>query len=931
VTFIPRLGVTGGWTPDADASRVGAGAFVRMDNLTLDQTGVLALRLGSLVLNSFGATIDSLYTEVLSGVRYRFTAAGNLVYVNGQPLPYTHAAAPSGGDTPNIGAPGDDTLPPLFEGEGDVAFGGHLGQVLMARGSTRVKFDGETVRNWGVPMTGTAPTATETGTPDGHTLETGATGESPALVVNEDNGGGLTHANDHAGNANGAAVISTSAASGRAVVTKTFSTPQDLTTYDGGTAANDNDLFGIYFSTTTPENLISVQVQVDVNDGTFQTDYYAAVFPASLLTGDPPPDGGTSPEPPLPASLRLQGPDRARVQAALQPRHGGQPAGSVVKARGFTLLSMLRGSMQRTGATSGADWSTVKAVRVIITATSVLAGTFDTIRLTSSVVLGQYTWLYVLAYNSGDYVGLSAPSAASAPLSIQSSSVNVTIPADPNRDPQATDVWVYRFGGVMDGYYRTAAMPIAGTDALVVPDTMTDIDAMALNLPLQTDNLRPPLNIIDIEGPYYDRTFALTSDGFLWPSRQLNPDSFSAGQALRVAAPEETAYWVKRAFGGLYIGTSKDIYRLSGTGAEFPDGSIDFTKQPLNVDHPPVNDAVAQEGNLLVYVAADGWRAFVGEATQTLTGNTSLLYRGYTRHGVSPVNLETGRFRATITKGQLVATTPEGDSTASSPVVYRQVPSVGSWYRHTYPYDLTFVYREPDGTLLAGDSVGRVWQLDVGTADAGATIPVVLRTGADDFGAAFGQKEMSDVHLIVDTAGVRALVRCFLDGSDTPGPTLYATTTGFNLAIVDAHLLGRVRQLQLEIAGSFPSFRFGGYGFTLLARPTGVCSWDSGPIDVGPLEMTWLRHLFLSLNASAPDLAITVYMDGKQMAQTLSVVPTLNADVVIPVDIGRGVVGRRLRLVVNSGGPFLPYWIEVVARNTGSTFAKARQRIPVGV
>jgi hypothetical protein len=82
---------------------------------------------------------------------------------------------------------------------------------------------------------------------------------------------------------------------------------------------------------------------------------------------------------------------------------------------------------------------------------------------------------------------------------------------------------------------------------------------------------------------------------------------------------------VRKALGGLYVGTSKDIYLLEGTGGELPDGTIDFTLRPLNIDHPPISEAVAQEGNLMVYLADDGWRAMGGAGSTLLSGLTSIL------------------------------------------------------------------------------------------------------------------------------------------------------------------------------------------------------------------------------------------------------------------------------------------------------------------
>ena len=55
----------------------------------------------------------------------------------------------------------------------------------------------------------------------------------------------------------------------------------------------------------------------------------------------------------------------------------------------------------------------------------------------------------------------------------------------------------------------------------------------------------------------------------------LSPkSSFATGQAIRVTGADERPLWVRKALGGLYIGTTKDVYWLDGTGAERRRGDV---------------------------------------------------------------------------------------------------------------------------------------------------------------------------------------------------------------------------------------------------------------------------------------------------------------------------------------------------------------------
>jgi hypothetical protein len=880
-----------GWQPDADASGAPVGALLRMDNLTLDERGVLALRAGSARVGTYAAAVHSLYTAILASTRYRMTGAGDVVYANGS------------------------ILESAVDGDGDVAFGSHQGQVLFARGATRKKYDGDTLRNWGIPMTGAAPSVAGS-TPDGATFATGATGESPAFVVNEDDGSGASHTASHGGTANGSIVVSTNATTGRAVLTKTYSAPTDFTAYSGGTEGRDTDLVSLYLYLPSPELFVSLDVLVDVNAGDFQSDYYVLSF-----KGDAQPIDVTSDDL-LAGNYDAEGQERTGARARQEQRRATAVSQPTI-AVGWSQLSQRRSQAQRVGATAGKDWTTVKAVRIVVTTIATMAVRLDTVRIAGGRLFGAYKWAYCLAYNTGTYVALSAPSPLSDEVTLQSQGAVVTAAADTSRDSQANEVWLFRMGGALDAFYRTAVATVTGTGAIAIDDDLSDADALVVDIRLERDNDRPPEDIIGIEGPYFDRTFALTSDGLVWPSRRLNPDSFSAGQAIRMAAADETPLWIKKGPGGVYIGTSKDIYRLEGDGAELPDGTLNLAKRPLNVDHPPTTDAIAQEGNLLAYLADDGWRAFNGEGTASLTGATSLLYRGRTRHGVSPVNLTTGRFRAAIAKGQLVVVTPEGTDTTSSATLYRHVGALSEWYRHTYPTAMTVVYREPDGTLLVGDVDGAVIQLDTAAADLGDPIPIVLWTKADDLDAPLTLKDVSNLHLLVDTGDEDLTVAGLVDGAATATARFTVASDGLALQIEDATALGTVRQLQLQCTGDFTTFRFGGYGVTAVPRPLGVTVWDSGPIDTGAPELTWIRHFEVKVHPAA-DLAIDVYMDGGRVT-TVTVPVAVDRDQVVRVPVGRGVVGRQPRIVITSSAPFLPYYVDVVLRSGGTPVrAKAR-------
>lgn len=903
--FTTRALFARGWLPDAAAVNGPVDGLLRMDNCTLDELGAIALRFGSTMAGAALADRDvhSLYTAVIGGNRRRFAGAGSNVYMD------------------------SDVIASGLPGSTDIAFGAHQGQVLFARSTATYKHDGTTRRTWGIPMSGAKPTVVAVA-PDSKVFATCASAESPAFTISEDDGTGATFAAGEDGTANAAIVVQPNVASGRATLSRRYAAETDFTVYAGGTVGADTDLITLFVYVTEPANLLAIDVLVDVNkDSTnpYQDDYYFGSFTTTAE------QALTTPATDVPATIpgfdhsgsgRTNSPTVPAVGVAVSRIRTDKP----VSNAGWTKLAIPRGQMHRIGATAGKDWTTVIGIRLIVTTDTATPIRFDAIQIEAARLLGPYQWSYRLAYNSGVYVALSPMSAYSDEYTLQSQAATVTIPADTSRDTQANEIWIYRRGGVMPAFFRSAVqMSVSGTLAVDVTDNVADLDVLTVNIPGDTNDTTPPANIIAIEGPYFDRTFVLTSDGFLWPSRRLNPDTFSAGQAIRVSAPDERAYWVKKAFGGIYIGTSRDIYRLSGDGAELPDGSTNFDKEPLNIDHPPVGDGLAHDGNLLIYLADDGWRSFTGTAGASIVGDTSLLYCGQARHGVGPVVLG-GRFRAAIGKGQFLAITPEGADDQSSATIYRHAALRGCWYRHTYPRAFRSIFREPNGTVIAGDVAGQVWTLDAGTTDGGAAIPVVLWTRADDLDDPFHDKVLSNVHLRGDTGGGSVALSVYLNGETRAAASSLITSTESGIAVASLTDLPECRQVQVRLEGSTSAFRLTALGFMARRVPVAVLTWDSGPVDLGGPELVWLRGVRIKAQATAA-LTVTTYFDGRNCGPQVVTPETLTDPTHVTSWGRRGLKGRVGRVVITSPTVFRPYWVEFIRRETGRVSDKRSLKV----
>lgn len=805
--FIGRRDFSGGWQPNADAVNAPENCLLRGDNLTHDEQGIVALRRGSAKINGSplaDTDVHSLFTAVIAGTRYRMAGASSAVYANGSSI-----------------ASG-------LAGSGDIAFGFQKGQILFARSTSKKKYDGTTVRNWGIAKPTAAPTVTPVD-PDGKTLATCSFAEDALWSVVEPAGGLMSYSPNHylpadpLYNIAGSVRIYVGGTSKVGVLKKTFASPVDFSLLDGGRVSNDDDLITTHIACTYPAWLDKFVIQVDVNDGTFLKDYYQSpVVDGNLLT-NPLDDNEFVPTTELVPQIEwVPGAGKAGrrpVKTLVRPPRG-VPGGSGLGE--WARLQWKRGEFTRAGSTFGKGWDTVKAIRLYAKSTTAgLVVLVDQIRISGGALYGTAQWRYVYVRNASGYQALSAPSEPSTSALFENQNATVSIPSDASRDSQVNEIWLFRQDVLMENMYRVQVKTgVSGTGGYSLTDALTTQDALTANIKIEFDNLPPPANIIAIVGPHYDRTLVLTSDGILWPSRKLDPDAFASSQAITVCGEDEQALWMLSALTDVFIGTTKDIYRLDGTGAENPDGSIDYIKRGLSMDHRPLNTGLAHEGNQIVFFSDDGWRGTEGTGSTLLTGATSLLYRGETRHGVSPVNVTDGRVRASLWKGQLVAIVPEGSDTTSSVVLYRYVFATGRWYRHVYPVGWRSIHREPDGTLIAGDTAGTIWTLDTGTVDGAAGIPVTLWTKVDDCGMPFQRKKLGDLTWRSETGGQAATIAVHIDGSSTASALLLAGQTGMGVDPFDlASTVAICKQVQCRLTGTFQTFRLFDFGLQFRERP----------------------------------------------------------------------------------------------------------------
>lgn len=830
-----------GWLPSADAQHCPKDGLLRMDNCILDEQGVVAKRLGYSGIGTYGSDIHSLFTVNLNGTKTRFCGTAADVYANGASLGLT------------------------LTGTGDTSFGSMAGQVFMTRGTSHYKYDGTTLRPWGVEQAD-APTVIANPADYkvfGNLAGAGCTAQTPDDPAWEDDGASSTSdSTGHDGESDSCQEVVPDSTTGRGVITKTWTSNQDFTTYEGGDTATDDDLIEFWAYLAEPQLIETLTLTIDVNGGDFDQDYYWYTW----RNGDPEEVKTTweewiSDEWDADPVLREQMQQRLVVRERTDVVYRSDR----YAPNQWIRFQIPRGKMERVGNSTGFNWTTVRAVKFSFIGNAGGSGAavrFDDLQIlggSTKPLTGKYKYRAQYVRNSGGYVAHGEPSEPSeaVELKAQSTTVAITAPSN-NSDTHVNEIWLFRYGGVLDRWYRVATTTtVSGT--IEIDDELSDRDAMRLNITTELDNKLPPDSIIGIAGQHYDRLYCLTSTT-LYPSRKLDPDSYAAGQTIAVCGADETAYWVVKALNALYVGTSKDIYRIDGTGAENPDGTVDFIKTPLNIGNPPISETTAQEGNYLVYLAADGWRAFTGVDSNPLRGDTDLLWKGYTRHGISPVNLSTGRHRAAICKGVLTAITPECASTTSSTVLWRYVFATSKWYRHVYDSIVggwRSVLREPDGMLIAGVG-GSLVQLDTGTTDGGANMNVTIWTGKDDDDKPYCYKDPWDMNVSADTATANLAVMVYFYGPISNTVTKSVSTNPYQVSLSDQV---KFRSIQLKMTGAFSTFVLYDFAITYRERPTLQYYLDTKPQTPSPRRRRF-GGLTIDLDTISANATVTPVLDG---------------------------------------------------------------------
>lgn len=330
---------------------------------------------------------------------------------------------------------------------------------------------------------------------------------------------------------------------------------------------------------------------------------------------------------------------------------------------------------------------------------------------------GKYTWVQVNVYRQGAFVSKSP----AGPVSIEYDIVNgkaILTPQDPTLiAPTANEVWFYRRGGTLTDYYRVGTMLVSALGTF--EDNMSDADALAIGERLDdASTIVSSIDdaILEIVGPVHGRMLYFTAEELFF-SDIGNPDTYNPARTQSTVNSEaEKFLWARKVSENVVlIGTSYDVYTLTGSWVTYPDGVIDVELRPLGLDVPPVCRDVAVYKSNVAYMSRIGWTlmALSNDYTSLVRSSLTLLHDNeeerYEYGGVPKVVLNDGwRYPIALSKERLYCAVPTITDTTSEETKEDST----TWERRLEIYDLFQKYWRPfnycpsvmeveeDGTIL---------------------------------------------------------------------------------------------------------------------------------------------------------------------------------------------------------------------------------------
>ena len=773
-----------GWIPSDDFTSGRKDGLLRMDNCFLDENGCVSLMRGTAKLTAtpFAQYVNKIYSVIANGTKTRYISEGGRIW-RSKLTDFSDRVTITGLADPN-----------------HAFFATGFGQVMASAGLAGVlRDDGTNVWQMGFPGPQKGPyinisqpnSISLAGTYSGWTLIEGANLIKGADYVQADAAGGTF----------------------RAAVQDLYSNPinaASIPLYGGGgtTPMTDGDTFkiSVRIGDSTLVSKVRVELILAFPDATVNdvSDYFYFEWPAENST-----------------SIR----DGINQWSTLQCE---------------------RKDFIRMGNDPTVGWQQILGIKVIFEGTAVTTYVVSDITIfggQAGPLTGTYEWCAIWVNNNGVYQSKSPPGPSYAQV-LTSGSAKLGMETDVGDGPpdsQVNEVWYFRRGGGLDQFYRVGVVTKAQANSFWnFTDTMSDTTALQIGITLNPFIVGVryiPDEVLGIEGPYFERMLYMTFRN-IYLSDRMDPDVYDQRTVITTASNVgEMNLWIKRvSMTTILLGTTQDIYEISGTLILLPDGTIDYTIKPLGLQ-PPITRFAELRNNQLFYFASDGPRFIQGYASSLIDSNLDLLLKGQTRYGVAGILTTAGgvlNVQMAYVKNKLWMIVYHSD-TSSSVLIRDFARSV--WTRfYSNPACLCV---EEDGTLLAGYTDGHVRQLDIGTKiDGSQKLNLFLSSALTPGEMPLQRKDAYSLKIFMDTQGDPVNLYVTSDvGAVLVSST--ASSIGLNQLVFPLHGtsvdLKRFYGIQIFDSGGVSAFKLISWSIDFDPRPIPVPYLRIPPTNLGTI------------------------------------------------------------------------------------------------
>lgn len=841
-----------GWLPSNDAVNGDPDGLLRSDNLRFDKVGAVGLIDGMQSISaSFSDFVSALYSRIVNGKEFLWTSTGNPV------TNVDHFVGPIFGVGTSL-VKSDTGLP-----SGQACFGNAFGYTLACAGPFRAKD----------PCLIPVPFG-----PDGIIPLGMLTPPAPRISVNNQTKVTVPCPDLAFEGAGPSPKITTDGTTleGQLISSTTLSI--DTLAIGGNPADNPNeDSISFPFSVIDQPTSVVTAIEIDFlldgtpSDPSTYQNYYALKFTETQIDEQ------------FPLGL-------------------GGNASMVFK----------RANAPRIGNDQTLDWSNIIGVRITVQ-TSVSCtlqfGDFTFTGGAASGLNGIYNFIQADVNDDGHYLAISPVSDLGVDsfgnTDIQTLNASVTI--HPGRlDTHTTKHRFYRKSqtnsdsvnsitgtpnqnSLLNQYYFIGESDVGQP----FTDNLSDIQILQINadgslLPnlfLKTLNTNDTVNglqdfIFCIEGLFKDRMIYMGA-GFVYLSMPLNPDAIDQRFTLRASGdPSEKNLWIKKLSNNVIIlATTRDLYEITGTLAEQPDGTIDVSINPIGEAYPPLSVDVCNFNGSLYYIAADGLRATSGSNSVNVSPQLRHLFPNVkindqvgtvARHGVPGVAIYDGvgvDYSVAAAHGNIYFVVPCQDSTRRV-YVYDTISKTYS-LRYTDPIKL-FATQSDELIAAYGSGAGnRIYVMDSvpGGGVDGAGIPFKLRTVFDANGQPRNRKDVFTLKLVFDSGGDPISVDIQKDGL---GVTEIDETAWINVGHYSSNGEGTI---YIALAEYVPNISLGFRYSVQLSDVNGVKKFKLYEMTIEyeprPEQLNYLRMLATNLDT----------ISRKRWTSVAFVIDTLGNDV----------------------------------------------------